>query len=308
MVAVSSGIEVRTIDFEVERGRGGLWNPRLPEVSHALNAFQLALPYLEPYFIDAIKEGIRHVANPRLRADATAFAAQEANHSRAHGRYNRVLRKRYPRVEEFEKSIQQTLVRSRREEPLLARLAFTAACEAITGELSRLLLRHADTWFCDADGHFAALMIWHAVEEIEHKSVAIEVLDALDCGYGVRAAALVSAVRRTLLDLDPVTSYMLAVDGVHGLASTRRRFAFRTRFVCAVAPRLARYLLPGYDPAREGDPPVARAWMRAYREGRLLDAIDTSRPIVDLVSASRPTTQSAGSSEARERTDVTPSG
>jgi predicted metal-dependent hydrolase len=280
-----TAIEIRSIDFDQARGFGGLWNPRLPEVSHTLNAFQLALPHLEPYFVDAIKGAVKHVRDPRLRAEATAFCAQEASHSRQHAQYNRVLRRRYPRVEEFEKQIQATLLRSRREDPLATRLAFTAACEAITGELARFLFRHAEAWFRDADGRFAALMLWHAAEEIEHKRVAHDVLLATGCGYGVRASALVSAVRRTLFDLDPIATYMLSVDGVFGRASRWRRFVFRAEFMTAVAPRLVRYALPGYDPALEPDPPFARSWMQAYAEGHPLDAIDTSLPIADLAAA-----------------------
>ena len=96
-------IVVRDMTFEVEQGAGGLWNAKRPELSHTLNAFQLALPYLEPYFIDAVKEASGALRDSRLRDEALAFCGQEANHSRQHGRYNRVLRRRYPRLAEFEK-------------------------------------------------------------------------------------------------------------------------------------------------------------------------------------------------------------
>ncbi len=273
----ASEIRVRAIDFDLERGRGGLWNPRLPEVSHALNAFQLALPYLEPHFIDAVREGARAVADPRLRADAQAFCAQEANHSREHGRYNRVLRRRYPRVEEFERTLQRALAERRRASPLAERLAFTAACEAITGELSRFLFRNARRWFDGADPHFAALMVWHAVEEIEHKSVAFDVLRASGVARASRVRALGAAVKQMLLDLDPVTTYLLEVDGVRGLRSRLRRHAFRVQFVAAVAPRLLRYAGPAYDPSGEPDPPFVRAWVDAYARGEGLATFDGFR-------------------------------
>jgi predicted metal-dependent hydrolase len=291
MGTTSREIDVRDIDFELERGAGGLWNPQQPEVSHTLNAFQLALPYLEPYFVDAIRAGAAQMAaridDPALRADAKAFCAQESNHSRQHGRYNRLLRKRYPRLEEYEKQIRRSLIQRRRTEPLASRLAFTAACEAITAELSRLLFRNADAWFRGADGHFAALMLWHAAEEIEHKSVAFDVLRATGVGHGLRVKGLVSAVRQMLLDLDPIASYMLSVDGVRGFASARRRFAFRAAFLGAVAPRLFRYALPGYDPSSEPDPDLARAWMDAYAGGQRLASIDTNEALQRLAPACR---------------------
>jgi predicted metal-dependent hydrolase len=273
MQTVSSGIRVRSIDFDVARGRGGLWNPRIPEVSHSLNAFQLALPYLEPYFIEAVKEGVRAVDDPRLRADVRAFCAQEANHARQHTRYNRVLRARYPGLEDFERTIQQHLLRQRREAPIAWRLAFTAACEAITGELARFLLSNADEWFRDGDRHFAALMIWHAVEEIEHKRVAFEVLQAVGVSRSVRVRALMAAFQRMLLDLDPVATYMLHIDGIRGARSVARRWAFRGDFLSAVLPRILGFARPGYDPSREPDPPAAREWIAAYARGERLDVL-----------------------------------
>ena len=97
LAVVAGAVHAGTIlsdDFNYSDGNlsqvsGGLWNPRLPELSHTLNAFQLALPYLEPYFIDAVREGAELVSDPPLKADALAFCAQEANHSRQPKRYCR---------------------------------------------------------------------------------------------------------------------------------------------------------------------------------------------------------------------------
>src|SRR3954447_18724200 len=103
-----SEIEVRKMTFDVERGAGGLWNAARPELSHTLNAFQLALPYLEPYFIDAIRHGSEKLEEGALKADALAFCTQEANHARQHKRYCMVLRKRYPKLSEYEHAIQRS--------------------------------------------------------------------------------------------------------------------------------------------------------------------------------------------------------
>ena len=87
-----SSIQVRDLAFDFDRGAGGLWNPERPELSHIFNAFQLALPFLEPYFIDAVKEAASILGDSPVRDAALAFCAQEANHSRQHKRYNRSLK------------------------------------------------------------------------------------------------------------------------------------------------------------------------------------------------------------------------
>jgi predicted metal-dependent hydrolase len=274
MDAVQSNITVRSIDLSLENGAAGPWNPRLPEVSHTLNAFQLALPYLEPYFIDAVREGASMVDDAAVRADVGAFCGQEANHARQHARYNRSLRRRYPRIETFEREIQQWVTRSRREAPLAQRLAFTVGCEAITGELSRLLIRRADRWFRAADGSFAALMVWHAVEEIEHRSVAAAVCRLVGVPQRVRLRGLLSAVDRMIFAPDPVTTYLLEFDGIRGHRSRARRLALRADLVAAIVPRLARMLAPRYDPAHDPAPPFVERWTRAFERGAPLPFVD----------------------------------
>ena len=262
--SVSPGIFVRDMSFAVEQGAGGLWNAKRPELSHTLNGFQLALPYLEPFFIDAIKEATPGLSGP-LRDEALAFCAQEANHARQHGRYNRHLRKRYPRLADFEKGIQQSLVRSRQNDPLAWRLAYTAGYEAITAQLCRWMLRNAEEWFTGGDDQFAELMTWHAAEELEHRSVAFDVLRAAAPGYRLRARGIFAALRKTYADMMPVVSYMLEVDGYAGRWDSRaRRLQLRLQFIRELTPAIVRFLAPGYHPSKEREPPRAAAWRAAH--------------------------------------------
>lgn len=261
----ASAIEVRNVTFEVERSAGGLWNPERPELSHTLNAFQLALPYLEPYFINAIREATAHIDDPKLKADALAFCDQEANHSRQHKQYCRVLRQRYPRLEGYEKAIQQSLVQSRRKDSLEWRLAYTAGYEAITAQLARVLFQRANEWFAGADEHFAALMTWHAAEEIEHRHVAYDVFRSVTRSYPLRAKGLFAALRKTYADMAPVVTYMLDVDGYGGRFDSRiRRTKLRLQLLGDLLPAMLRYVSPGYHPSKEAEPQSAAEWRRQY--------------------------------------------
>jgi predicted metal-dependent hydrolase len=261
-----STLQVRVPSFEMERSAGGLWNPNLPELSHTLNAFQLALPYLEPYFIDAIRHGVERLPDGQLKADALAFCAQEANHSRQHKRYCMVLRKRYPRLEEFERDIQQSLVSSRQRDSLEWRLAYTAGYEQITAQLARFCFKNEKAWFEGADEQFAALMLWHAAEELEHKHVAFDVLTSVTTDYRLRARGLAAALKKTYADMQPVVSYMLQVDGYAGRFDSRlRRAKVRAEVAAELLPTMVRYLMPGYHPSKDADPAGVADWHRAYQ-------------------------------------------
>lgn len=265
MSTVGSSILVRRPHFEVETGAGGLWNPSLPELSHTLNAFQLALPYLEPYFIDAVKQATVQLKDPQLIADAQAFCAQEANHAREHKKYCRYLHKRYPRLKEFEVAIQQSLLRSRKRDSLEWRLAYTAGYEVITAQVARWLFRRGSHWFEGADQHVAQLMTWHAAEEIEHRSVAYDVMRAITRSYPLRALGLIAAFAKTYSDMTAVVTYMLQVDGyLDKKESQSRRRRLRVEILTELAPAAIRYLMPGYHPSKEREPEGYKEWLRDH--------------------------------------------
>ncbi|HEX3594622.1 MAG TPA: metal-dependent hydrolase [Polyangiaceae bacterium] len=260
-----SPIAVRKVAIDLDRGARGLWNAARPELSHTLNAFQLALPYLEPYFIDAVKRGSERLEDPTLKADALAFCAQEANHSRQHKRYCMLLRERYPRLEQYENDIRQSLVMSRQNDSLEWRLAYTAGYEQITAQLSRWMLRNSKSWFEGADPYFAELMLWHAAEEIEHRHVAFDVLKAVTKNYSLRARGMFGALKKTYADMAPVVTYMLEIDGYAGRLDSRlRRLRVRADCVAELVPAFMRYLTPGYHPSKDGEPRELEEWRSAY--------------------------------------------
>jgi predicted metal-dependent hydrolase len=260
-------IQIREPVFDLEGGADPLWNPDRPELCHTLNAFQLALPYLEPYFIDAVKDAASQLTDPELRAQVVAFCAQEANHSRQHMRYCRVLRERYPRLRELERRTQQALVRSRRGDPLEWRLAYTAGYEAITTQMARWLFHNAGSWFRSADEPFGALMLWHAAEEIEHRHMAFDVLKAAAPGYGLRMRGLFAALRTASVEVVPVATYLLEIDGYAGRLDCRaRRVLLSMQFLLEVAlPAVIRYARPGFHPLQQPEPAAVARWRREHR-------------------------------------------
>lgn len=262
-MSTATKILVREPSFAHQQGAGGLWNARLPELSHTLNGFQLALPYLEPYFIDAVRGAREYVKDPRLLEDMQGFCEQEAEHARQHRQYCRMLRNRYPRLAELETGIQKSLVHSRRNDSLAWRLAYTAGYEAITAQFSRWLFANAEDWFRDADPHFASMITWHAAEEIEHRHVAFDVLQAVDPSYWLRVRGLGAALKKTYADLTAAVTYMLEVDGLLERWDSRtRRLRLRLSSAKNLLPSLLHYLAPHYHPSQDREPAAFVVWQR----------------------------------------------
>jgi len=281
MTSDMSNIQVRDLIFNAEAAADGPWNPRKPELSHAINAVQLALPYLEPYFIDAIKQAMPYIKSRKLFADAQAFCSQEANHSRQHKRYCRALQKKYPKLTEFEAQIRGSLIESRRNDSLQWRLAYTAGYEMITAQFARTIFEYADDWFDHVDPDFAGLFKWHAAEEIEHRHVAFDVLQDVSRSYGLRVKGVSAALFRSYRDMIPVAKYMLETDGVPSVFMAHlRAWDVKRIFLFSLAPALFRYLMPGYNPMHDAEPAAYSQWKAEQLEQVKTEALAIESRVV----------------------------
>jgi predicted metal-dependent hydrolase len=117
------------------------------------------------------------------------------------------------------------------------------------------------------------LLLWHSAEEIEHKSVAFDVLRRVDDRYAVRIAGLLMASGafvffwnrgiEHLLRQEQVTRAQIRAERQEARARGQNRGFLRRGFLS--------YLRPGFHPDHVGDDvdnrDLARDWLRST--GRL---------------------------------------
>ncbi len=262
------------MSFELPEQLASHWCPSQPEFSHAASAFMAALPHLEPYFIHNIRQAAARLQDPGLQRDVALFVAQEARHAQQHRRLNQLLATRYPELPRLEHVLKQRLERSKRRQSLAFRMAYTSGYEAITYQLVCFMMEARHTWLSDADPHVLALLSWHGAEEIEHKAVAFDVLQAIAPSYALRVVGFLAALAMTLKDILAMTRYMLRVDGLWGQRACRRRlWRLRLAFVRGLVPRFRHYLMPGYDPRAQPDPECMLRWLARYQAGEDLRSL-----------------------------------
>lgn len=250
------------------------WCPHHLEFNHCASAFFAALPYLEPYFIHNVREAARGVAEPELAAAADGFVRQEAIHAREHRRFNELLRVRYPGLEPLEGALAQRLARSKARHSLAYRMAYTAGYEAVTYQLVCFILQKRELWLRDANPNMFALLVWHGVEEVEHKAVAYDLFQAIHGGYFLRVRGLLAALLNTLHDIRVMVRYMLEVDGLaHDAPSRKRLRSLRLTLAREFVPSFRHYLKPGYHPNDYADPPEIAGWIARDRAGERMHAL-----------------------------------
>ena len=165
-----------------------------------------------------------------------------------------------------------------------------AAAESAAFGIARWIDRHVDELFDDADPVVSTLFLWHLAEEIEHKSAAYEVFEAVD-GSRLRLAAASGLI------LGLVIPFILVATVAMLWSQKRLRYPvtwFRlTRWAISMAftllPTVASSLVPGHHPDQLADPPFLRPAAGQprprHRHHRAVPAYGAAAPVAQPAEA-----------------------
>ncbi|NUP09258.1 MAG: metal-dependent hydrolase [Polyangiaceae bacterium] len=161
--------------------------------THVANGVNLLFPAGERFFVRSVRHYKDRIAkDPQLAEAVQGFAGQEGHHARAHEAFFEVMERQGLEIQPFLR-VYEKLAYGVLEPmfPPVFRLATTAAAEHFTALMAENFLSMAE----DRQLHplMERLLIWHACEEIEHRSVAFDVFERIDGRYSVRMAGLAIA-------------------------------------------------------------------------------------------------------------------
>ncbi|HCS28111.1 MAG TPA: metal-dependent hydrolase [Spongiibacteraceae bacterium] len=173
-MATENTITVRRMNFEINADMDKYWFNGNPLISAFFYALSATFPDGERFFIDTVRYYQKDVEDPVLKQQIRAFIGQEAHHGKAHEDFNEALEaKGFPMAVIAAKAKGLLDLAKERLSPQ-RQLAITVALEHVTATLAEHALRHPDL-LEQMDPTFRDMIVWHAVEEIEHKSVAFDV-------------------------------------------------------------------------------------------------------------------------------------
>lgn len=221
--------------------------------SHLLAALSAVFPIGEDFFVDSVKAYRDDVADhPRLRPLVKGFIGQESMHGREHRELNERLQELGYPTDAIERGIAAVLWLLKRQ-PRAMQLAVTAAAEHLTATAAHTILADDGMRALFAENpELGALLDWHALEELEHKDVAFDLLAEVDGRYAVRAAGMAVAV-------STLGAYVVAAIAASMVADRRRirprelprmlrNFRRGDLLSVRTVARIARYLQPGFHP------------------------------------------------------------
>jgi predicted metal-dependent hydrolase len=200
------------------------WFAGLPFPTQMANGVNLLFPAGERLFVRSVRRYLDRIDDETLRAQVKAFFAQEGHHANSHEKFFRAMEGQGYRIRAFLKLYE--FVGYKLIEPISPpelRLAVTAALEHYTAIMAEGALR--DRMLDHAHPTMRALLMWHAAEEIEHKSVAFDVLKAVNPSYALRIAGLVMATATLGSFWAMATTMLLVQDRLMGERVVLRRAA-----------------------------------------------------------------------------------
>lgn len=224
--------------------------------THIMNGLHVLVPIGEVFFIRAVRNLLEQ-APAEQKAELKKFIGQESVHDQVHRQFWARLREQGLPVDSFAKFFTDTAINTM--EPLVEKLlgkkmllSATVGFEHYTAALADTAFQPGSQLLPKMQKEVAEMMGWHAAEEIEHKSVAFNMLKAIDDNYLLRAMGMV--LGSSILSLYTVigTVWFMAGDKELTLARLAKDLLALPHISGDLLPALIRhnaeYFTPGFDP------------------------------------------------------------
>jgi predicted metal-dependent hydrolase len=200
-MAVTNKMQVRNVKFNFDDIKEVHYIGSNVFATHFLNALHVIFPEGEKLFIRSVKNFYTEIKDPELKAQMRDFMSQEAIHHREHERFWEQLEEMGLNPRKFAAFFKKWMDRLERMIFLILpkrtaqklMLSMTAGMEHYTALFGNQALGNVMFVQNLYPKEMLMLMLWHSAEELEHKSVAYDVLQKIDSSYFLRVIGMVLA-------------------------------------------------------------------------------------------------------------------
>lgn len=252
---MASSLTIRAPQFAFDADKI-VWKDA-PEISVIFNAMSTSTPVVEIFLNKVMMAARKRIGakNPALRKDIDDFVRQESNHYRIHAEWNALIEDAGfhldPSLEQsFDNQYKQML--KTRSLPFL--VAYCAGFENFTLFFARFIFEKGGNLFREGDS-IGDLWRWHFAEEFEHRMVCHDGFAAVSGNYFLRVWGLLYSAWHLNRNIAPrirsfLEQYREEMTPAELRASKKRERAFIKAFYGWTLPRMAKILLPFYNPGR----------------------------------------------------------
>ena len=221
-------------------------------MSHVVAMLSAMFPEGEDFFVRSVRRAKDSVTDSELAEQVAGFIGQEVTHGREHRALNeRLAEMGYP-TRGMDRIVHYSMVWRDKHLPMRFNLAVTAALEHYTATIAERLLRDERCQALLGDSEVRNMLLWHALEESEHKAVAFEVFQAAGGSerMRIRTFRLVSVLFVAVIIISTTVSLAGDRAAYHPVRLARSLAALRhSPFLSrSVVANLRAYARPGFHP------------------------------------------------------------
>ncbi len=280
------------LQFGLDQDIPKYWYGGDPFKSRFWDALSIIFPPGEKFFMNCVRDYRDQISDPKMLQEIKDFNIQEAQHSMVHRQDNDRLRRQGVDVDKLTAFVDTMLNKQYRSKYSKQHtLSLTSALEHFTSIIAHSLFDKRDV-MKEADPRVRAMYAWHAIEEVEHKGVAYDVMiDYAKVGYFKRCAALLHMTVKFPAVILTFTNAMLKADGY----SAWQRLKLFTKgiwwllkpggFVAPLYKHYVQYYRPGYHPWQETEQPGYEEWLRGFAKHQ--DPVEASELMRADMAAAR---------------------
>lgn len=242
------------VDFEKALRENAKWHSDDIVISHFFSGLQATFPEGERFFIDAardVRDKHKDKLPEHLLQQIKDFIQQEAYHGQAHDAWCQALiNLGFSRIKDFDEELRKIRLDAKRDVPAMFRLSLTSAVEHYTASLAHLFLRKRE--FLDgANAPFRHVMLYHSLEEVEHKAVCYDLYNAAGGRYSLRVFGLFLATLLIAYEARKRHIYLLKKSGEWNFKNRLKALKLvwgLDGIVINLIPYTLRYLKPNFHP------------------------------------------------------------
>src|SRR5262245_17496436 len=168
-----TSLVVRRPPFQIDASVPFQWQPANPCFGLFGNTFTFLAIAFERYIVAATRQAMPRITDPAVAEEAEAFLRQEAQHARVHRLHANAMIAQFPGLAETFAATNAAYDRLLEREDVEFHLAYIANLEATFTPLFKMVFDNRRRLFAGGDERVGTLLLWHFVEEIEHRSSAL---------------------------------------------------------------------------------------------------------------------------------------
>lgn len=242
--------------------------------------FSAVIPAGEKMVIEAVRNYRDQIEDPVLKAEVTSLIGQEAIHSRAHAEFNNIYDLKGLPVNAMARLADTIymdyLVPQVSKKTLLA---MACAVEHVTAMMAEKAFGDELDFNEHYDEITADFLGWHLLEELEHKSIAFDLYEAVDGSYSRRVAAFLLVWGVSIpVGLYVLNQIMSTPSYSQGKKANRQGIGFYSKFFLSISPKLATYFRKDFHPNNSDTSALLHEWRDKYfgKHGKLNNRVTKS--------------------------------